>query len=60
MFNVMNSSIMNNFTTVQELSRPPENIQGQQNVFSRIKDKTSFDNKFKESPRRSRTSGNVN
>jgi len=24
---------MNNFTTVQELSRTPENIQGQQNIF---------------------------
>jgi len=24
---------MNNFTTVQELSRTPENTQGQQNVF---------------------------
>jgi len=27
------SSIMNNFTTVQEFSRTPENTQGQQNVF---------------------------
>jgi len=28
--------------------------------FSRIKDKTSFDSKFKDSPWRSRTSGNLN
>jgi len=33
MFNVINSSIMNNFTTVQELSRTPENTPGQQSVF---------------------------
>jgi len=33
---------MNNFTTLQELSRTLENIQGQQNIL-RIKDKTSFD-----------------
>jgi len=33
MFNVINISIMNNFTTPQELSRTPENIQRQQNVF---------------------------
>jgi len=29
MFNEINSSIMNNFTTVQELSRSPENAEGQ-------------------------------
>jgi len=33
MFIVINSSIMNNFTTVQELSSTPENTQWQQNVF---------------------------
>jgi len=33
MFSVINSSILNNCTTVQELSRTPENTQGQQNVF---------------------------
>jgi len=33
LFNVINSSIMNNFTSIQELSRTPENSQGQQNVF---------------------------
>jgi len=33
MFNVINSSVMKNFTTVQELSRKLENTQGQQNVF---------------------------
>jgi len=35
MFNAINSSVMNNFTTAQELSKTPENIQGQQNVFQR-------------------------
>jgi len=30
---VINSAIMNNFTTVQKLSRTLENSQGQQNVF---------------------------
>jgi len=29
MVNVINSSIMNNFTTVQEFSRTPESTQGQ-------------------------------
>jgi len=43
---------MDNLTTVQELSRTPENIQGQQNTL-RKKDITSFDNKFKESLLRS-------
>jgi len=33
MVNVINSSILNNFTTVQELSRTPESTQGQQNAF---------------------------
>ena len=33
MVNVINSSILDNFTTVQELSRTPENIQGQQSTF---------------------------
>jgi len=45
MFNGMNSSIMNNFTIVQELSSTPENTK----CFSRIKDITSFDSKFRES-----------
>ena len=40
---------MNNFTIAQELSRTLENAQGQQ-MFSWIKDITSFDSKFKESP----------
>jgi len=44
MFSVINSSIMNNFTTVQELSRTLENTQGQS-----YKDTASFDSKFKES-----------
>jgi len=50
--------MMNHFTTVQELSRTAENTQGQQNAL-RIKDITSFDRKFKESPWRSSTSGNL-
>jgi len=29
---------MNNFTTVQELSRPPENTQGQQNLSLALRD----------------------
>jgi len=33
MFNVINSSQMNNFKNVQEFSRTLENIQGQQDVF---------------------------
>jgi len=33
MLNAINSSVMNNFTTVQELSRTLQNTQGQQNVF---------------------------
>jgi len=45
---------MNNFTSVHELSRRPENIQGQQNVFQ-----ASIDSKFKESPWRSTMSGNL-
>jgi len=33
---------MNNFTSVQELSRTPENIQRQQNVFERSKIKLAL------------------
>jgi len=33
MLNVINIRIMDNFTTVQELSGTTETIQGQQNVF---------------------------
>jgi len=50
---------VNNFTIIQKLSRTTENSQGQQNIL-RIKDITSFDSKFKESPWRSRTSDNLN
>jgi len=32
-FNVLSSSIMNNLTTLQEVSRTPENTQGQKSVF---------------------------
>jgi len=49
MFNVINSSLMNNFTTSQELSRTLKNTQEQQNG-SGIKGITSFDNKVKGSP----------
>jgi len=55
MFNGINSSIMNNFTIVHELSSTPENTK----CFSRIKDTTSFDSKFKERPLRSKTSGKL-
>jgi len=39
MFNVINSSIVNNFTINQDISRTPKNSQGQKSVFqgSRIK-----------------------
>jgi len=33
MFNVINSSKMNSLKTFQEISRTPEDIQGQQDVF---------------------------
>jgi len=33
MLNVINISLMNNFTTIQKLGRTPENIHGQQTVF---------------------------
>jgi len=33
MFNVINSTKMNNSKIIQEFSRTPENIQGQQDVF---------------------------
>jgi len=33
MFNVMNSSKMNSLKTIQEFSRMPKDIQGQQDVF---------------------------
>ena len=39
---------MDNFTTVQELSRASKNTHGQQNTL-RKKDIASFDSKFKES-----------
>jgi len=58
MFNVIIRSVMNNFTTVQELSRTPENTQLQLNVFQGSRT-TSFDNKSKECPWRSKTSGNL-
>jgi len=47
MFNVVNSSIVNNFTTIQEISRTRENTQGQQNVLEGSRT-TTFDSKFKE------------
>jgi len=33
MFNVIKSSMVNNITTAEELSRTPENTQGQENIF---------------------------
>jgi len=33
MFNVINSSKMNSLRTIEECSRTPEDIQGQQDVF---------------------------
>jgi len=33
MFNIINSSEMNNLKTIQEFSRMPENIREQQDVF---------------------------
>jgi len=33
MFNIINSSEMNNLKTIQEFSRTPENIREQQDVF---------------------------
>jgi len=38
-FNVINSSEMNNLKTIQEISRTPENIQGQQDIFQESKTK---------------------
>jgi len=38
-FNVINSSKMNNLKTIQEFSRTPENIQGQQDVFQESRTK---------------------
>jgi len=60
MLNVINSSIITNFKTVQELSRTLENTQRQQNVFQGSrKDITGYDSEFRESPWRSRTSDNL-
>jgi len=56
MFNVIYGSKINNLKTIQGFSRTPENIEAQQDVFQ--EPRTSFDNKFKDSPWRSRTSGN--
>jgi len=39
MFNVINSSEMNNLGTSQKFSRTPENIQGQQDVFQESRTK---------------------
>jgi len=39
MFNAVNSSKMNNWKTIQEFSRTPENIQGQQDVFQESRPK---------------------
>jgi len=39
MFNVINSSLIKNFKNIQEFSRTPENIQGQQDVFQELRTK---------------------
>ena len=58
-FNVINSSIIKNLTTFQELSRTPENAKGQQNAF-KIKDITIFDtNSRKVLGAEGRRSGNL-
>jgi len=61
MFNVNNNSYFNNeqFHNCSRTFKDAENMQGRQNLFSRIKGIISFDSKFKESPWRSRTSGNL-
>ena len=58
MLNVINRSIMNNFTTVPELSRTPENAQRQQHVFEASRTLPVLIAHFKKSPWRWRTSGN--
>jgi len=60
MFNVTNGSKMNSLKTIQEFSRTPEDIQGQQVVFQESRTLTSFDSKFKDNSWRPRTSGNLN
>jgi len=59
MFDIDNSTKMNILRIIQEFSRTPANIQGQQDLFSRIKDKAGFDSKFKDNSWRSRTFGNL-
>ena len=58
MFNAINSSLMKNFLNIQEFSWTPENILWTTKCFSRIKDKTRFNSKFKDNYWHSRTSGN--
>jgi len=42
MFNVINSSKMNNLKTIQEFSRTQENTQGQQDVFQESRTKRNL------------------
>jgi len=42
MFNVINSSLMKFFYDIQEFSRTPENIQGQQDVFQESRTKRAL------------------
>ena len=58
MYNVINSSKMNSLKTIQEFSKTRK-YSRPRNCFSRIKDITSFDSKFKDSPWCSRTSSNL-
>jgi len=39
MFNVINSSKINNLKTIQEFSRTPKNIKGQQDLFQESRTK---------------------
>jgi len=57
MFNVINSSKMNNLKTIQEFKDAGK--YSRTRCFSRIKDKMSFDSNFKDNSWRSRTAGNL-
>jgi len=59
MFNVINSSKLEQLKTIQEFSNDAGKYSRTTRCFSRIKDIMSFDSKFKDSPWRSRTPGNL-
>jgi len=58
MFNIINSSVKNNFTIFKNF-RGRWTIFKDNNTFFKIKDIFDIDSKFKDSPWRSRTSGNL-